>query len=142
MKKVFAIVFAAVSLLAVSCKDNDGFENPPQNDSSSIVGTTWQCVEEDYYYDDDDHVHHYVETGYVSFLNDVNGQIGSSYVEPQFPDENSEEAFPFTYTFNDPNGTITVTAEGETRTLTFNVEGDKLTLCLDDEYYPKVFYKQ
>lgn len=142
MKKSFAAMFVATMMMFAACeKDDNQTTAPEQQEPATLVGTTWTHVEENDYIGEDDQMHHYKETEYVKFLTSTTGQMGNKYEEPEFPEENTEESLQFSYTYNAPKGSITVTDDGETMTASFVVEGNKLTMTLSEDYYPLVFYK-
>ncbi len=144
MKKVLSILMVAFAMTAmVACGEKDNGTDNPQPDNT-IIGTTWTHVESgDWFDEENDTIRYYSETEYIRFTTETTGQIGNSFVVEGLPEESSEESYPFSYTYNFPNGTISIDElYGEFVMATFTINGDRLTLNLNDDYYPIVFIKQ
>ncbi len=144
MKKVLSILMVAFAMTAmVACGEKDNGTDNPQPDNT-IIGTTWTHVESgDWFDEENDTIRYYSETEYIRFTTETTGQIGNSFVVEGLPEESSEESYPFSYTYNYPNGTISIDElYGEFVMATFTINGDRLTLNLNDDYYPIVFIKQ
>lgn len=144
MKKVLSILMVAFAMTAmVACGEKDNGTDNPQPDNT-IIGTTWTHVESgDWFDEENDTIRYYSETEYIRFTTETTGQIGNSFVVEGLPEESSEESYPFSYTYNYPNGTISIDElYGEFGMATFTINGDRLTLNLNDDYYPIVFIKQ
>ena len=144
MKKVLSILMVAFAMTAmVACGEKDNGTDNPQPDNT-IIGTTWTHVESgDWFDEENDTIRYYSETEYIRFTTETTGQIGNSFVVEGLPEESSEESYPFSYTYIYPNGTISIDElYGEFGMATFTINGDRLTLNLNDDYYPIVFIKQ
>ena len=144
MKKVLSILMVAFAMTAmVACGEKDNGTDNPQPDNT-IIGTTWTHVESgDWFDEENDTIRYYSETEYIRFTTETTGQIGNSFVVEGLPEESSEESYPFSYTYNYPNGTISIDElYGEFGMATFTINGDRLTLNLNDDYYHIVFIKQ
>ena len=142
--KFITTLFMAVSLLTVACTEKEENEQPNPQPTNTIIGTTWtHVVSGDWFDEVNDTIRYYSETEYIKFETETTGQIGNSFVVEGLPEESSDENYPFIYNYNNPNGTITIDDEyGEFGTVTFTINGDRLTLNLNDDYYPIVFIKQ
>jgi len=143
IKKLTALLFVAATMFTFDSCNKDNNDDNPQPDNT-IIGTTWTHVESgDWFDEENDTIRYYSETEYIRFTTETTGQIGNSFVVEGLPEESSEESYPFSYTYNYPNGTISIDELfGEFGMATFTINGDRLTLNLNDDYYPIVFIKQ
>lgn len=98
-----------------------GTENP-------LVGTEWEGVSYDAYFVDNVGYTIGSETSVLKFLDESNGRIEWSRDIPQDPSGHLEDVFTFTYTYDEYEGTLTLTAYGETATLSYTFSDNKLVV--------------
>lgn len=145
-KTVAAIFTVATMIFAVSCEknDDDNENQQSQTNDKSLVGTMWTISDEGDEEIDDDIMAHYIESGYIRFDSDVAGELGFSIEYEEYPENNMSYNVPFTYTYQAPNGTITVSLMGYTQNMTFVVNGNQMTVTatVDGETETTIFTKQ
>lgn len=145
-KTVAAIFTVATMIFAVSCEknDDDNENQQSQTNDKSLVGTMWTISDEGDEEIDDGIMAHYIESGYIRFDSDVAGELGFSIEYEEYPENNMSYNVPFTYTYQAPNGTITVSLMGYTQNMTFVVNGNQMTVTatVDGETETTIFTKQ
>ena len=115
-------------MLMAACDPNDDqFPTPSDEYINDVYQTSWVYEERDTYEDENGVMQESVETDIIAFKSTASGKFTSRYVSA---DRNDEETIPFTYTYKRPNGTITITADGQTETLNFTYNAEKETLTL------------
>jgi len=128
LRKITSILFVAATMLMAACDPNDDqFPTPSDEYINDVYQTSWVYEERDTYEDENGVMQESVETDIIAFKSTASGKFTSRYVSA---DRNDEETIPFTYTYKRPNGTITITADGQTETLNFTYNAEKETLTL------------
>lgn len=146
-KTIAAIFTVATMIFAVSCDKNDDDNNENQQQqptTNSLVGTNWTNHDEG-----DDELEggmtaHYVENGWIRFETANSGNLGFSIEYEEYPEENESHDMAFTYTYQAPNGTITISLMGYTQNMTFVVNGNQMTVTttVEGEIETTIFTKQ
>lgn len=146
MKRHFSILvseiaFVIIAMTAlVSCENEEPTSEINNQVSASLSGTNWQNqVENGTIRDREGNPHSYTDQNFIHFTSDSEGTLEEIYDVPDLPEESFTANFPFTYTYDGSDGTITASDHGITRTLTFVIIGDKLILTLDNNYYSLTF---
>ena len=140
MKKLIATLFVAASLLIVACTRED--EKPENPSQQVIAGTFWEHLEMADSFDEDGNPHRYNVLITVDFKTDTSGLIEYTAGPEENPDEQYYENYPFTYTYNAPNGIMYTTYNGEPSTLDFIVHGDEMRVYYDDYTWMVVFNRK
>ena len=119
---------------------DDQFPIPSDEYINDVNQTSWVYEERGTYKDENGVMQESVETDIIAFKSTASGKFTSRYVST---DRNDEESIPFTYTYKRPNGTITITADGQTETLYFSYNASNETLTLyGSEGYSLLFSRQ
>ena len=141
LRKITSILFVAATMLMAACDPyDDQFPIPSDEYINDVYQTSWVYEERDTYEDENGVMHESVETDIIAFKSTASGKFTSRYANA---DRNDEETIPFTYTYKRPNGTITITADGQTETLNFSYNAEKETLTLlGSEGYSLMFSRQ
>jgi len=145
--KTFAAIFTVATMIfAVSCdkNDDDNESHQSQTTDNTLVGTNWTNHDEG-----DDELEsgmtaHYVENGWIRFETTNSGNLGFSIEYEEYPEENESHDMAFTYTYQAPNGTITISLMGYTQNMTFVVNGNQMTVTttVEGETETTIFTKQ
>ena len=116
MKKLFYLLAAVAVVAFVGC-DKDDSKN------GGLAGTTWVWSDSDSWG---------WERETISFQK--NGKVTLLY-EEEFQGEYDSYEYTGTYSYNEPNVTLTLSNYGEQHTLTGTVSGNQLRLYEDGDYY-------
>ncbi len=138
LKKITSILFVAAAMMMAACDPyDDQFPIPSDEYINDVNQTSWVYEERDTYEDENGMMPESVETDIIAFKSTASGKFSSRYANA---DRNNEETIPFTYTYKRPNGTITITADGQTETLNFSYNAEKEMLTpLGSEGYSLMF---
>ena len=118
IKTILAIFFVAATMTLVGCsKDGDNNSSAP----SSLVGTVWSGSAETSIMGES-----YKIEKLLKFLTATEGDASTTVTEGNGQPETQTD--PFTYTYNAPNGTMTVRDDDGETTTHFTVSGNKLAL--------------
>ena len=122
MKKILTLTLAIsmAVFFAASCSKE-------KEDTNSLVGTTWT-----YYYSADEGSTIRFVTESVAYISDWEYEHGE-YVE--------EDGDQVNYVYNAPNGVLYKSG----RAINFTIEGNQLTIIMEDEYFGQeitIFIKQ
>ena len=129
--KITSILFVAATLMMTACDPyDDQFPIPSDEYINDVYRSSWVYEEHDTYEDENGVMQESVETAVIEFESSTRGKFTSRYVSGS---RNDEEAIPFTYTYKRPNGTITITADGQTESLSFSYNAANETLTLYGE---------
>lgn len=120
------LTLIALTSLTSCQKDKDD----PENDSNAIVGTSWV------YSDPLEQEPEYTAKMTIKFNDDNKVTVSDELYKNGVLVQTSSTIATGSYSYTAPNGSMTITADGETETRSFTVNGNKLTL------YGRVFTKQ
>lgn len=127
------ILFATASLMMASCDPEEVFYIDPElleNPISDVQRTTWINETSDSYEDENGIIHVSVESDIIKFKTETSGLITHKYVTDT---QNEEVSYPFSYTYATPNGTITISEDGNSETFNFTCNvPNTLTLYLGE----------
>lgn len=130
------LLFTLLTLIALtsltSCqKDKDD----PENDSNAIVGTSWV------YSAPVEHEPEYTAKMTIKFNDNNKVTVSDELYKNGVLVQTSGTIATGSYSYKAPNGSMTITADGETETVNFTVNANKLTLS-GSGFNNQVFTKQ
>ena len=117
-------IFLVAAMVALSV----GFSSCSNDDDNPLVGTTWVFTESG-----DD----WSDTTTLRFTTETAGTVTSAWTDGE---ESGSRTAPFTYTFNAPTVTITISYDGGTEIVNGTVSGSRMTFT--DEGGTQVFTRQ